>query len=343
MNQVKKKTSPRILFYKILTLFYKLIILFLRLLSIASLAIIAIFLLPLLPLKNLHQFKYMSVIENIEETISSFVQSIISVDSLGIDTRWVVIILAIIFFTICIWLREQYRGKVAKISYKIKYDVLKEQMHLSDDAEVLTPIREKIESLRASNKHEREELLKLFAETKRKLKTMGRDLAFLSIDVVDSTGMKRGEDKESVEYDFREYKSFVEAKLNEQGVLKSTWTPDGVMSCFSTVDAAVRAAREVIIGLETFNKNVKTLKHDFKVRCGINSGYLYFDESVPLEEISDHVIDVAGHMQKQALPNTISIAKPSIEPMKEREGFSTAGRFVDGYEMYVWGKSDPSS
>jgi class 3 adenylate cyclase len=280
----------------------------------------------------------MSVIQNIEETISSFVQSIISVDSLGIDTRWVVIIMAIIFFIFCIWLRERYRGKVAKISYKIKYDVLKEQMHLSDDAKVLTPIREKIESLHASNKHEREELLKLFAETKRKLKTMGRDLAFLSIDVVDSTGMKRGEDKESVEYDFREYKNYVEANLKEQGVLKSTWTPDGVMSCFTTVDAAVRAAREIIIGLETFNKNVKTLKQDFKVRCGINSGYIYFDESVPLEEISDHVIDVAGHMQKQASPNTICIAKPAIEPMKEREGFSTAGRFVDGYEMYVWGK-----
>jgi len=342
MNKVKEKISPRILFYKTITLFYKAIILVMRLLSIASLTIIALFLLPLLPLKNLHEFKYISVIQNIERAISSFVQSIIPANSFGIDTRWIVIIMAILFAMFFSWLRERYRSKVTKIAFKRKYDVLKEQMHLPDDAAVLTPLRENIERLHASNKNEREELLKLFAETKRKLKTVGKDLAFLSIDVVDSTGMKQGEDKESVEYDFREYKNFVEAKLKEQGVLKSTWTPDGVMSCFTTVDAAVRAAREVIIGLETFNKKVKTLNADFRVRCGINSGYVYFDDSVPLEEISDHVIDVAGHMQKQALPNTICIAKPAIEPMKEREGFSTAGRFVDGYEIYVWEKNDLS-
>jgi len=317
-------------------------ILLTRLLSIACLAIIAIFLFPLLPLRNLHVFKYITFTQHIEKAISSFVQSIIPASSISIDTRWIVIIIAILFAMFFSWLREQYRGKVTKIRFKRKYDVLKEQMHLSDDASVLTPIREKIERLHTANKNEREELLKLFAETKKKLKTMGRDLAFLSIDVVDSTGMKQGEDKESVEYDFREYKNFVEAKLKEQGVLKSTWTPDGVMSCFTTVDAAVRAAREVIVGLETFNKKVKTLNADFRVRCGINSGYVYFDESVPLEEISDHVIDVAGHMQKQAPPNTICIAKPAIEPMKEREGFSTAGRFVDGYEIYVWEKSDLS-
>lgn len=331
MNQNKDKFSPRILFYKA-------VILLMRLMSIACLTIIAIFLFPLLPLKNLHVYKYITVTQSIERAISSFVQSTIPASSIGIDMRWIVIIMAILLAMFFSWLRQQYRGKVTKITFKRKYDILKEQMHLSDNAAVLTPIQNKIERLHAANKIEREELLKLFAETKKKLKTIGRDLAFLSIDVVDSTGMKQGEDKESVEYDFREYKSFVEAKLKEQGVLKSTWTPDGVMSCFPTVDAAVRAGREVIIGLETFNKKVKTLTKDFIVRCGINSGYVYYDESIPLEEMSDHVIDVAGHMQKQASPNTICIAKPAIEPMKEREGFSTAGRFVDGYEMYVWGK-----
>jgi class 3 adenylate cyclase len=311
-----------------------------RLLSITSLTIIAIFLLPLLPLKNIYTIKIINVAHNIERVISSFIHSIIPTNFIDIDTRWIVIILLILLVVLFSWLREQYRGKVSKILLKREYDGLKEQMHLSDDAKVLTPIREKIKGLHTANKSEREELLKLFAETKKKLKTMGKDLSFLSIDVVDSTGMKQGEDKESVEYDFKEYKNFVEAKLKEQGVLKSAWTPDGVMSCFPTVDAAVRAAREVIIGLETFNKKVKTLTKDFRVRCGINAGYVYFDETGPLEEISDHVIDVAGHMQKQAPPNTICIAKPAIEPMKEREGFSTAGKFVDGYEIYVWEKSD---
>ena len=137
MNQVKDKNSPRIIFYKTM-------ILLTRLLSIACLAIIAIFLFPLLPLRNLHLFKYITFTQHIEKAISSFVQSIIPASSISIDTRWIVIIIAILFAMFFSWLREQYRGKVTKFRFKRKYDVLKEQMHLSDDALVLTPIREKI-------------------------------------------------------------------------------------------------------------------------------------------------------------------------------------------------------
>ena len=177
-----------------------------RLLSITSLAIVFVFILPLLPIKNLHLFKYISFTQNIERTISSFVRSFIPATYVNIDTRWIVVILLILLVVLFSWLREQYRGKVSKIVFKKEYDGLKKQMHLADDAKVLTPIEERIKGLQTANKSEREELLKLFAETKKKLKTMGRDLAFLSIDVVDSTGMKQGEDKESVEYDFKEYK-----------------------------------------------------------------------------------------------------------------------------------------
>jgi hypothetical protein len=52
--------------------------------------------------------------------------------------------------------------------------------------------------------------------------------------------------------------------------------------------------------------------------------------------MSDRVIDVAGHMQKQAAPNSICIAKPAIEPLKERTGFFPISRIVDGYEVYIW-------
>jgi len=165
---------------------------------------------------------------------------------------------------------------------------------------------------------------------------MGRDLAFLAIDIVDSTGMKQGEEKAIIEHDFKEYKRFVERAFTTYGCLKSAWTPDGVMCCFVSVDAATKAAREVINGLEEFNKSVKIMKRDFTVRCGVNSGFVYFDESMPLEEISDRVIDIAGHMQKNAKPNSVCVAKPAIEPLHDRIGFEPAGRVVDGYEVYEW-------
>ncbi|HDH50663.1 MAG TPA: hypothetical protein ENH04_04575 [Nitrospirae bacterium] len=127
--------------------------------------------------------------------------------------------------------------------------------------------------------------------------------------------------------------------MKANGALKSAWTPDGVMICFASVEGAVRTAQKVITGLEAFNRDVKSMRLDFRVRCGINSGHVYFDESIPLEEISDRVIDIAGHMQKYAPPNNIYISKPAFEPMQDSEGFVPASKIVDGCEVYVWEKT----
>ena len=334
MNKVQETNSTR-------SLLYKAIILSMRLLGIATLAILIISLLPLaIPyFKKVLPVEFVDTALNIEKSLFLFVQKITPMENVGKGlTRLIVVVVAFTLNRLFARLQERYETKVAKLQVKKDYETWKAEMHLSDDAKVLTPLKEKLESLQPARKTDRDELLKLFAETKKKLDAMGRDLAFLSIDVVDSTGLKGGEEKAAIEFDFKEYKNFVEGKLMANGSLKSTWTPDGVMSCFPTVDAAVRAAREVINGLEAFNRNVKTMRKDFRVRCGVNAGYVYFDESLPLEEMSDRVIDVAGHMQKQAHPNTICIAKPAIEPMQERDGFSAAGKFVDGYEIYMWGK-----
>jgi class 3 adenylate cyclase len=336
LNQVRKTNGMQILPYKP-------IILLMRLLGIGTIIVIVIFLLPLaIPyINDARSFKGIRVALDIEKSVSSFIQGIIPTKIAGKDmTRWIVIIVAFLLNRLFSNLRERYRDKMTKLRVRRDYEELKKQMHLPDNAKVLTPLREKLEGLQSPHKGDREELLKLFAETKRKLDTMGRDLAFLSIDVVDSTGLKEGEEKATIEYDFKEYKRFVESKLTANGTLKSTWTPDGVMSCFPTVDAAVRAARDVIDGLKAFNKNVKTLKKDFRVRCGVNSGYVYFDESIPLEEISDRVIDIAGHLQKHASPNNICIAKPAIEPLQERAGFVPISKVVDGYEVYTWERGD---
>lgn len=318
---------------------YKAMVLLMRLLSVGMLAVVALFLLPLaVPyVKNAFSFKYIRVAMGIEKAISSFVHGIIPTVVTGHDlTRWIVVISALLLWGLFSSLKERYRNTIYNVKVRREYEDWKSQMHLSEDAKILSPLKEKLKNLQGASNTDREELLKLFAETKRKLDSMGRDLAFLSIDVVDSTGLKEGEEKAAIEYDFKEYKNFVESKLKANGALKSTWTPDGVMSCFPAVDAAVAAAQEVVGGLDAFNKHVKTIRKDFRVRCGINAGYVYFDDSIPMEEMSDRVIDIAGHMQKHAPPNTVCIAKPAIEPMKERSGFVPVSKVVDGYEMYVW-------
>jgi class 3 adenylate cyclase len=285
-------------------LFYKIVVLLMQLLIICLALVIATFFLAMIRpyLHNALQFQYIRTAVGIEHSVSSFVRGIIPTRVLGIDmTRFIVIIGAFFLIGIPGSVKGHCRDKLSRLKLRREFEEWKSRMRLSDKAALIAPLRSKIESLETSNKTDREELLKLFAETKKKLDSMGRDLAFLSIDVCGSTEMKLGEEKAVIEHDFREYKHFVESKLKAHGSLKSAWTPDGVMSCFATVDAAVQqAAREIIDGLAAFNKNVKTMKKDFIVRCGINAGYVYFDDSLPMEEMSDRVIDVAGHMQKHA-------------------------------------------
>lgn len=222
------------------------------------------------------------------------------------------------------------------LAFKRDYDAWKQANNLSDNAQVLSPVNQLLDQLRTGRLKDGSELLTTFAETKRKLDEVGRDLAFLSVDVVDSTGLKVGEEKIAVEHDFRAYKLYVEDKLQAHHCLRTAWTPDGIMTCFNSADDAVAAARAIISGLPAFNGNTKTMRGDFNVRCGINVGYVYFDEARPLEEVSDHVLDVAGHFQKNAAPNTLWLTPSAIAALHEAHDFAPAGKVVQGHEAYAW-------
>lgn len=310
--------------------------------SVCFMLLMLLFIAPLLLqyLEDATSYRFARWIIETDKNLLVIVKENIPTKIAGKDmSRWISIVGLFIISGSLTRMSEKLKDKSEYFKYKDNVDTWKRQLNLSDNAIVLTPLNQKLEQLKTAKKKDREQLIKEFIETKKELDEMGRDLAFLAIDVVDSTGMKEGEEKAIIEHDFKEYKRFVERCFAAFGCLKSTWTPDGVMSCFNTVDAAVRAAREVINGLDNFNKTVKGMRRDFLVRAGVNSGFVYFDESLPLEEISDRVIDIAGHMQKNALPNTVCIAKPTIEPLNERTGFEPSGRVVDGYEVYEWKKS----
>jgi class 3 adenylate cyclase len=188
----------------------------------------------------------------------------------------------------------------------------------------------------AGGKLKRKDLLEIYVEAKKSLEEQKRHLAFLSIDVVDSTGMKVGEEPGIAERDFNRFKKLVVEIINKHRALKSTWTPDGVMVCFNDVTDAVLSAQAIIKGIEKFNKDVKVIKRDFAIRAGINSGDVFYDEATPLEEMTDRVIDIAGHMQKHGCVNGITIGRHSIEQLISEFDFHDAGREVDGYHIFEW-------
>lgn len=182
----------------------------------------------------------------------------------------------------------------------------------------------------------REELLELMAQAKRQLEKQKKSLSFLAIDVVDSTGMKIGEDPAIAARDFKHYRKLVEKAIADNNGLKAAWTPDGVMICFPSAEAAVGAAKQVIGDLKEFNAHVKAMRRDFRVRCGINTGSVLFDDTVPMEEMADRSIDIAGHMQKYAEADTIFIGKHCIEEMRSASDFHPVQKQVDGCDVYAW-------
>lgn len=286
------------------------------------------------------QYPALQFIAKSADTATTFLRQQIPTKIKGQEVGiWIIFIGALILKSSSRSLSDKLGEKVYFIHFKRKYNTWKSQQHIKKGSAITNKLDQTLNNLEKAKPKDREEILKQFIETKKKLDAMGRDLAFLSIDVVESTKMKEGEEKAFVEHDFREFKRFVDGVLLTNNVLKTTWTPDGVMSCFERVDQAVTAGRHVIIGLEAFNKHIKSMSRDFIVRGGVNSGFVYYDENLPLEEIADRVIDIAGHFQKHAKPNSIWIAKPSIEPLATRDGFRPTTEVVDGYEVYEWKKN----
>jgi hypothetical protein len=80
------------------------------------------------------------------------------------------------------------------------------------------------------------------------------------------------------------------------------------------------------------------MRRDFKIRAGINSGEVFCDKDTPMEEMTDRVIDIAGHMQKHGLVDGIAISEHAIQPFLGKFSFRDSGRIVDGCSVYEWKK-----
>jgi class 3 adenylate cyclase len=277
-----------------------------------------------------------------EQGITQWVKDVAPTVFGGKDiTRWLAVAAAVLFSAFFGRSSRRFMGRSKYLAYRLNFESWKAKAQVSDNAVILSPLHRTLDEMKTAKRKDRERLLKDFAHAKQRLDAMHQKLAFLAVDVVDSTGMKAGEDAPVVEMDFRRYRRFVETIFSQRGCMKSAWTPDGVMACFQNPTAAAGAARDIIGGLPRFNREVKQIRKDFSVRCGINAGKVYYDDSLALEELSDHVLDVAGHMQKHAAPNTICAAKPAMEPVIQ--GFEPSGRVIDGHEVYVWETRRPAT
>lgn len=179
-------------------------------------------------------------------------------------------------------------------------------------------------------------LLREYAEAKKVLFEDKKHLAFYSLDVVGSTKMKAGQDQLVVEHAFAEFKKYVDRILEMHGCWKASWTPDGVMCAFRDTPSCVKAAQEVLRGMDWFNDGVHALTQKFRVRSGVHCGDVVFPDNKNLAEVSDFVIDVAGHLQKQCAENALWMSREALEELESSAGFSASDEEVDGHRVFTW-------
>jgi class 3 adenylate cyclase len=182
------------------------------------------------------------------------------------------------------------------------------------------------------------------AKVRRRFERVGQKLdqakrhhcVFLSMAVVDSVEMKQGSDREKVARSFDSYEAMVEEILRQTGAWKQVWTADGLMACYLDIDHALDAAQRVLQGLNAFNSQQNELPSPFRVCCGMNEGEVAIFEDSKLHKVADHAIDVAGHMQKNARPNSLWLSSEVYDNLHEKDGFHSAGAQVDGFKVFEW-------
>jgi class 3 adenylate cyclase len=283
------------------------------------------------------RFEFLHWASGFEQSLASALRRRVPVRFGGHDlSHWMVILATFMLGRFLFLASERSRDKADYLRFQSDYERWKREYKIADNATILSPVKDVLEQLQSGQLKDRDQLLKVFGATKKKLDEIGRTLAFLSVDVVDSTGIKSGEEKAAVEHDFHEYKCLAESIFVQHGLLKSAWTPDGAMCCFATVEKTAAAAKELIAALPNFNSHTKTMQRDFAVRCGINAGYVHVANEIPLEEVSDRVLDIAAHLQRRAEPNSICITEETAELLHSAERFTPTAKTVLGHAVYEW-------
>jgi class 3 adenylate cyclase len=190
----------------------------------------------------------------------------------------------------------------------------------------------------------RTQLIETLFALQQKLESQKRPCAFLSVDVVDSSEMKRQASDLEVEYSFRQFHQWVQEIIRAEGGELQSAAGDGVMCVFSTSGSALRAARRLQEGLGAFNLTRNRLPTPFRIRCGASAGAVAIEEGMPLGHVQSAVIDRAAARQKRAAPGDILVgAEMADAGLQELGSLTRLPDPIAGEPAFSWRAGLPGS
>jgi class 3 adenylate cyclase len=155
-------------------------------------------------------------------------------------------------------------------------------------------------------------LLRMLFELQHALEAQKQHRSFLSIDVVDSSGMKLEASDLAVEHSFGQLHRWLGEVVRACGGELHSAAGDGMMCLFGDEAQAVRAARRIQEGIAGFNAEQNRLPQPFRLRCGVSAGDVAIEPGVPLGAVQSAVIDRAAALQRRAEPGGVVVGSETL-------------------------------
>lgn len=151
------------------------------------------------------------------------------------------------------------------------------------------------------------------------------DRTALSLDVVGSSAMKNPGLTLAAQEQFSLFRDYVRRRLEQQGVLDSLWSGDGLIALFTSPACGALAARAILDGLASFNAAGQSHWAPMRIRIGVHHGPLLMAPGQPLGEVTSRTLDLAGHLQKISPENSVLISESIYFALPDPAGWKPAG------------------
>ena len=149
--------------------------------------------------------------------------------------------------------------------------------------------------------------------------------SFLDVDVVGSYGMKAESNRpELIIVSFERWRAWITAVIEEFNGMVLNSNGDELMCFFDSTPSSVNAGRAILDRLDPFNEEQNALPSPFRLRIGIHTGSSLVDKKRGVAY--SEVLDVAGHLQKDADENGLLISEPTLQALPDDDSFEPAGR-----------------
>jgi class 3 adenylate cyclase len=150
---------------------------------------------------------------------------------------------------------------------------------------------------------------------------------FLDVDVVASRAMKGGSAKaEHIIVSFERFRAFVGGICQELDGQVLNSNGDELMCFFESAECAVLAGSAILERLVDFNRDLNLLSRDFRFRLGAHTGTSLVDLDAGIAY--SEVLDTAGHIQKQAEPDSLVISQATLEALSRPVSVTLVGELT---------------